>query len=121
MPAIVGFVNVICKAIMPQKANGYEVGFEPMIAGRGIQELIEKRYWVYYCYHYTSAAKRWNKQWPNRSRISSKKVKQIVLDKSLLVWDITIEKDEYGNQSEKHIQRQAIWSDIAILFHEELN
>lgn len=43
MPAIVGFVNVICKAIMPQKANGYEVGFEPMIAGRGIQELIEKK------------------------------------------------------------------------------
>ena len=117
MPAIVGFVNLICKAIMPQKAKGYEVGFEPMIAGRGIHTLIEKKDIGSITAIITQAPPKGEiSNDPIEAELVAKKVKQIVLDQSLLVWDITIEKDEYGNQSEQHIQRQAIWSDIAILF-----
>ena len=114
LPNIIGFVNELFTHLMGNNAQGYEVQYAPMIAGRLINHLLEKHPSLGTISILLHRIQENIEDQTNvdEADLLAKKIKNIVQNKSIQVWDT---KKNENNETE-HFLRDPSYKDITILY-----
>jgi len=114
LPGIIGFINDLFTSLMGEKSDGYEVGYEKMIAGRNVsdEELkSDQKGTVSFLLHTQTDDDESQNMLDEASLIASA-IKDMVVNKSKQIWDI--EHDEHGEKH--HVLRDIRYKDCTILY-----
>ena len=113
LPGIIGFVNDLFSQLMGNQAEGYEVAYEPMIAGRNVSdELLQSGEIGSITCLLHEEHKDEEQEILDEATLIASAIRGIVHNGDRMIWDTT--KDEDGNTIP--YLRKALYKDCTVLY-----